>query len=84
MRHFGVPGAEVVVVVVLGAVISIPRLTLCVSDPLVPVTARVKEPVDDDDDALTVSVEVAGVAGVGVTGPGRLTETPDGDDPIHE
>lgn len=81
MRHFGAPGA---VIVVLTAVISIPRLSLWVSAPLVPVTARVKEPVDDDDDALTVSVEVAGVDGVGVTGPGRLAETPDGADPIHE
>jgi hypothetical protein len=81
MRHFGAPGA---VVVVLAAVISIPRLTLWVSAPFVPVTARVKEPVDDDDDALNVSVEVAGVAGAGVTGPGRLTETPDGADPTHE
>lgn len=84
MRHFGVPGTVVVVVVVPAAVISIPRLTLWVSAPFVPVTARVNEPVDDDDDALNVSVELAGVAGVGVTGPGRLTETPDGADPTHE
>ena len=34
-------------------------------------------------DALIVRVEVAGVA-VGVTGPGRLIETPEGPAPIDE
>jgi hypothetical protein len=83
MRHFGAPGG--VVLVVVGAIeISMPRLALWLSAPLVPVTARVKDPVDDKDDALTVSMEVAGVPGVGVTGPGRLTEMPDGAEPIQE
>jgi len=81
MRHFGAAAVEVVVLVlVASAEIMIPRLTLWVSEPLVPVIVRVKEPVDDDDDALTESIEVAGVPVDGVTGPGRLIETPDGAD----
>ncbi len=72
------------VVVVGAAEIITPRFTLWLSDPLIPVTVSVKEPVDDEDDALTVSVEVAGVPDVGVTGPGRLIETPDGADPVQE
>ncbi len=79
MRHFGAAGVEVAVLVLVAAAeIIIPRFTLWLSEPLVPVTERVKEPVDDEDDALTVSVEVAGVPVEGVTGPGRLIETPDG------
>ena len=35
-------------------------------------------------DALTVSVEVAGVPLEGVTGPGMLADTPLGADPIQE
>lgn len=74
MRHFGAPGAE----------INTPRLTLLVSEPLVPVTERVKDPVEAEDEALAVSIEVAGVPDVGVTGPGRLTDTPEGADPNQE
>jgi len=43
----------------------------------------VNDPRAADGDALTVRVEVAGVP-IGVTGPGRLMETPDGADPNHE
>lgn len=85
MRHAGAAGGVVLLLVVVGAAeINMPKLVLWLSAPLVPVTERVKEPVDDKDDALTVSVEVAGVPGVGVTGPGRLTEIPDGAEPIQE
>ena len=82
MRHCGATG--VVVVVVVAAEINTPRLTLWESEPLVPVTERVKDPVEDDDDALAWSMEVAGVPDVGVTGPGRLTDTPEGADPNQE
>jgi hypothetical protein len=44
----------------------------------------VKEPVDEVDVALTVSVEVAGVPVEGVTGLDKLAETPDGADPTQE
>ena len=74
MRHFG----AAVVLVVGVAEITIPMFRLCVSEPLEPMTESVKEPMEADDEALTVRVEVAGVLGVGVTGPGRLIETPDG------
>jgi len=43
----------------------------------------VKDPRVADEDVLTVRVEVAGVP-LGVTGPGRLIETPEGADPTHE
>jgi hypothetical protein len=72
-----------VVLVVAAVVIRTPTFTLWLSDPLVPVTCTVNGPVDDEADALIVRVEVAGVA-VGVTGPGRLIETPEGAAPIHE
>jgi len=80
MRHFGAAAVEVVVLVLAAGEIIIPRFTLWVSEPLVPVIVRVKEPVDDEDDALTESIEVAGVPVDGVTGPGRLIETPAGAD----
>lgn len=51
---------------------------------LVPVIDKVKEPVDEVDVALTVSVEVAGVPVEGVTGLDKLAETPDGADPTQE
>jgi hypothetical protein len=76
MRHFGPVG----LVVVAASEITIPMLTLCVSEPLVPVIVSVKDPVDAEDEALAVSVEVAGVPGAGVTGPGRLIVTPVGAD----
>jgi len=47
------------------------------------VTCTVNEPVDEEAVALIVRVDVAGVP-VGVTGPGRLIETPVGAVPIHE
>ena len=72
-----------VVLVVAAVVIRTPTFTLWLSDPLVPVTCTVNGPVDDEADTLIVRVEVAGVA-VGVTGPGRLIETPEGAPPIHE
>jgi hypothetical protein len=82
MIHCGAaPGA---VVVAAAGEISSPRLTLWVSDPLVPVMDNVKEPVDDEAVALTMSVEVAGVPVEGVTGLGKLAETPDGADPTQE
>jgi hypothetical protein len=74
MRHFG--GAVALVVGV--AEITIPMFTLCVSEPLDPMIESVKEPMEAVEDALAVSVVVAGVLGVGVTGPGRLIETPEG------
>jgi hypothetical protein len=71
------------VLLVVAVVIRTPTFTLWLSDPLVPVTCTVNGPVDEETDALIVRVEVAGVA-VGVTGPGRLIETPEGAAPIHE
>lgn len=68
----------------VAALIVIPMLTLCVSDPLVPVTWSVNEPVDDDEVALTVNVEVAVDPDGGVTGPGRVMDTSDGALPTHE
>jgi hypothetical protein len=50
----------------------------------VPVIESVKDPVEDEEDALAVSVAVAGVPEVGVTGPGRLTDIPEGADPSQE
>ena len=64
--------------VVVAAEITIPTFRLCVIEPLDPMIVRVKEPVEADDDALAIRIEVAGVPGAGVTGPGRLTETPAG------
>jgi len=63
---------------------SIARFVLCVRAPLIPVTDKVKEPVDDEDVVLTVRVDVAGVPDEGVTGLGRLAETPDGAAPTQE
>lgn len=81
IRHFGPAGGVVLVLVVIGtAEIITPKFTVWLSKPLIPEIERVNEPVDDEEDALTVSVEVAGVPGDGVTGPGRLIETPDGAD----
>jgi len=74
MIHFGAAAAE----------ICIARFALWVSAPLIPVTDRVKEPVDDEDVVLTVSIEVAGVPDVGVTGLGKLAVTPVGADPTQE
>jgi hypothetical protein len=76
IRHCGV--------VTLAAEINTPTLTLWVSEPLIPVTESVKDPVEDEDEALAVSVAVAGVPEVGVTGLGRLTEIPEGADPSQE
>jgi hypothetical protein len=73
MRHFGA-----VVLVVVVAEITIPMFTLCVSEPLDPMIDSVKEPMEAEDKALAVRVVVAGVLGVGVTGPGRLIEIPEG------
>ena len=66
--------------VVVAAEITTPMFTLCVSEPLDPMIESVKAPVEAEDEAVTVRVEVAGVLGVGVTGPGRLIETPEGAD----
>jgi len=74
MRHFG--GAVALVVGV--AEITIPMFRLCVSEPLAPIIVSVKEPIEADVEALAVRFEVAGVPGEGVTGPGRLIETPVG------
>ncbi len=74
-----------VLLVVVGAVAIItPKFTLWVSNPFVPVTDSVKEPVDEDELALTVRVDVAVDPEGGVTGPGRLMDTPEGAVPIHE
>jgi hypothetical protein len=80
----GPVGVVVVVVVAAPDVIVIPTLTLCVSEPLVPSIDRVKEPVEAEEDALTVRVEVAVEPEGGVIGPGRVIETPLGADPSHE
>jgi len=80
IRHFGAGG----VVVVVADVTSSPTLTLWVSESLVPVIDSVKAPVEAEEDALTVSVEVADEPEGGVTGPGKLTETPEGAVPIQE
>lgn len=45
---------------------------------------RVNEPVDDEEETLVVRVELAVDPGGGVTGPGRLMETPDGAEPTQE
>ena len=49
-----------------------------------PVTTSVNEPVEDDESALTVRLEVAYDSDSGVTGPGRLIETPVGANPTQE
>ena len=54
------------------------------SGPLVPVTTRVNEPIEAEELALTIRVEFATDADAGVTGPGRLTEIPEGARPIQE
>lgn len=64
--------------------IAIATLMLCVRDPLVPVTERVKEPVELVPEGSTVSVEVAVELEGGVIGLGRVTETPVGAVPIQE
>ena len=85
IRHVGPGGAVVVpLVVVPPAFICIPTFVLCVNEPLVPVTDRVKVPVDAEELTLTVSVEVAVPPEGGVTGPGRVMETPEGAVPAHE
>ena len=65
-------------------VIMIPTLTLWVSAPLVPMIDKVKDPKDDPEAALTVSVDVAVEPEGGVTGPGMFTLTPDGAEPTQE
>ena len=42
------------------------------------------EPVEDDESALIVRVELAKDPDGGVTGPGRLIEIPEGAEPIQE
>jgi len=79
------PGPPVVVDVVAAPVVMvIPMLTLWLSDPLLPPTDRVKDPVEAEEDALTVSVEVAVEPEGGVIGPGRVIETPLGAEPTQE
>jgi hypothetical protein len=82
MRHEGPLGGAVVVVV--PALMVIPTFVLCVSAPLVPVTASVKVPVEAPEVRVTVRVDVAVPPEGGVTGPGRLMETPEGAVPTHE
>ncbi len=79
-------GVDVVVAtdVADAAEITTAMSVLCISDPLVPVIERVKEPVDAVEPALTVSIDVAVDPGSGVTGPGRVMETSEGAVPIHE
>jgi hypothetical protein len=48
------------------------------------VTARVKEPVDAVAEALIVSVDEELDPEGGVTGPGKLIDTPEGAVPIQE
>jgi hypothetical protein len=79
------PGAPVVVVEVAAPVVMvIPALTLWLKDPLVPPTDRVKDPVEAEEDAVTVRVEVAVEPDGGVIGPGRVIVTPVGAEPSHE
>jgi len=66
------------------AVMVIPTLALWLSEPLVPVIDKVKDPVEAEDDALTLSVEDAVEPDGGVTGPGRPIVIPPGADPTHE
>ena len=49
-----------------------------------PVTMSVNEPIEADESALTVRVELAVDPDGGVIGPGKLTEIPVGAEPIHE
>jgi hypothetical protein len=84
MRHAGPVGVVVAVVVDVAVPIVSPTFALCVSAPLVPVTANVKVPLEASDAKVTVRVEVAVPPEGGVTGPGRLIETPEGAVPNHE
>ena len=84
MMQPGPVGVVVVVVVAAPDVIVIPTLTLWVRDPLVPSIDMLKDPVEAEEDALTVSVEVAVEPEGGVIGPGRVIETPLGADPSQE
>jgi hypothetical protein len=84
MMQAGPVGVVVVAVVAAPDVIVIPTFTLWVRDPLVPSIDRVKDPVEAEEDALTVSEEVAVEPEGGVIGPGRVTETPLGADPSQE
>ncbi len=86
MTHFGATGVVVLALEVVAdaAVTVIPTLALRVSNPLVPVIERVKEPVEAEDEALTVSGDVALEPDGGVTGLVRLTETPEGAEPSQE
>lgn len=83
IRHFG-PVGKVVLVVVAALVIVTPRFTLWLRAPLVPVTDNVNAPIEAEDPALRVSVDVAVPPDGGVTGPGRPRETSDGAVPTHE
>ncbi|MGA8855631.1 MAG: hypothetical protein WB643_00535 [Candidatus Bathyarchaeia archaeon] len=74
----------VVVVLVAAAEIVTPRLTVWLNRPFAPVTARVKEPVDAVAEALIVSVDEEFDPEGGVTGPGKLIDTPEGAVPIQE
>ena len=74
IRHFG----SAVALVVGVAEIMIPMFRLCVSAPLVPMIESVKDPIEAEGEARAVRFEVAGVPGVGITGPERLIETPEG------
>lgn len=85
IKHVGPGGAVVVPPVVVATAFSwIPTFALCVNEPLVPVTDRVKVPVEAEELTLTVSVEVAVPPEGGVTGPGSVMETPEGAVPAHE
>jgi hypothetical protein len=84
MMQAGPAGVVVVVVTTAPDVIVIPTLTLWARDPLVPSIDRVKDPVEAEEDALAVSVEVAVEPEGGVIGPGRVIETPLGAEPSHE
>ena len=86
IRQCGVLGVLVVLVLVevaAGAIIT-PRFSEWLSAPFMPVTCSENEPVDDEDEAVSESVEVAGVPLEGVTGPGRLAVTPLGAEPVQE
>jgi len=72
------------VVLVAGEVTKMPTFTEWLNAPLVPVTCSVNEPVEDEEDALIVRVDVAGVPVDGVTGPGRAAVAPLGAEPTQE
>ena len=86
IKHFGAPGVDVLLLLVVapGAVIVIPTLTVCVNDPLVPIIDKVNEPNDDAEDVFTVRVDVAVEPEGGVIGPGMFTVTLDGAEPNQE